>query len=1186
MTMSLTSITCMGAFASNLARRSTSGGVPKSSVPPGGGGRGAGRKTHPRGRMLRGSGSRATESLPVGVQVASTPTSMGTSVEGGDGELTFKVRRRVNFGECVKLVGDSKPFGKWSPGRSLVEMVWTDGDVWEAVVDAGELVASSGAGRLEFKCVVVKDGADEFEWEGGDNHVVDLSSSLGGTAVVTWGKRIELFGADGADGARSALFEGLENGNGEGRAGGAQMSRSFDMGSSFSSMDDAQNAPLLPLDQWSGDEVVFMQSNEHPRDRQGTWDTDGLSGTSLRLVQGDRDASNWLKKLELARDVIVDRDCGMRPGLEAIASSFVYLTWVSNGSIRCVEGGGHHRPNHHARLSMMIFRSLEWIIGERAGTPDALFARRMQTRIPSFTDEFMQSTPLTRIRDIAHRNDIPQDLKREIKHTIQNKLHRNAGPEDLAASESLLRRIMDNRHEYSEDFVNQYQLFMKELRDFFNAGSLEDALLDLGPSLDEDSNRLIEAFILAKRKVDSMSGWDDNMVMDCMHALTTVRAVLSGGLSAGLRNDAPDNALSMRQKWRLSEIRAEDYIFMLMSRFINTVEERGGAEFLATANDGAWALPIGALVLSLRQIGLTGYNHAECMALENELTRWQEIGGFGLQDEARRMCSTLNRVLRLTESFCSMVIENLHEPAMQLGRSLGVEHEKAVVFSESEIRSNVTFQTSKLATLLLKAARVAANMPQWQIIRQGNCSGVLVEVDQLSPESIARVAAATGDGDFIAVVKSATGDEELVSLSNRLKGVVLLHDIPHLSHLGVRARQEKLTFVATDDADERSAIMDKVGQTVVMEANGNGMTIHGMDHAPETQAAVSASPSRPPALAVTPKLSQQANIIPLSQADIDTSGAKAYACRELVELSKEANSYFRALDGLVVPYGSLESVIAQNSATSDWAALLDEGVAALEVGDPAGIETICSRLQDFVMSLSLPKALAVMIGSAMASEDQGDAGSGKGQMLMLRSSANVEDLEGLSGAGLYDSITNVRRDDPASIEHALKEVWASLFSRRAMLARASLGIHPKDAHMAVLIQPQLAPSLSFVLHTSHPMEDDALLAELAPGHGELLASGTRGSGWRLTVSPSGVGSDSFANFSEAFLPNYSGTLATKTMDYSREELSCSSEARERLGKRLGVVGKYLETSFGGVAQDVEGAIVGDALYVFQTRPQP
>lgn len=52
------------------------------------------------------------------------------------------------------------------------------------------------------------------------------------------------------------------------------------------------------------------------------------------------------------------------------------------------------------------------------------------------------STPLTRIRDIAHRNDIPHELKQEIKHTLQNKLHRNAGPEDLVATEVMMQRLM------------------------------------------------------------------------------------------------------------------------------------------------------------------------------------------------------------------------------------------------------------------------------------------------------------------------------------------------------------------------------------------------------------------------------------------------------------------------------------------------------------------------------------------------------------------------------------------------------------------------------------------------------------------------------------------------------------------------------------------------------------------------
>jgi hypothetical protein len=41
-------------------------------------------------------------------------------------------------------------------------------------------------------------------------------------------------------------------------------------------------------------------------------------------------------------------------------------------------------------------------------------------------------------------------------------------------------------------------------------------------------------------------------------------------------------------------------------------------------------------------------------------------------------------------------------------------------------------------------------------------------------------------------VRGASGDEEVGSLGSRLAGVVLAQDLPHLSHLGVRARQEKV----------------------------------------------------------------------------------------------------------------------------------------------------------------------------------------------------------------------------------------------------------------------------------------------------------------------------------------------------------------------------------------------------------
>jgi phosphoglucan,water dikinase len=58
----------------------------------------------------------------------------------------------------------------------------------------------------------------------------------------------------------------------------------------------------------------------------------------------------------------------------------------------------------------------------------------------------MCAVPMTRIRDIAHRNDIPKD----IKHRLQNKLHRCAEPSDLKTCEELINRVRNG--DYNGDF--------------------------------------------------------------------------------------------------------------------------------------------------------------------------------------------------------------------------------------------------------------------------------------------------------------------------------------------------------------------------------------------------------------------------------------------------------------------------------------------------------------------------------------------------------------------------------------------------------------------------------------------------------------------------------------------------------------------------------------------------------------
>ena len=59
--------------------------------------------------------------------------------------------------------------------------------------------------------------------------------------------------------------------------------------------------------------------------------------------------------------------------------------------------------------------------------------------------------------------------------------------------------------------------------------------------------------------------------------------------------------------------------------------------------------------------------------------------------------------------------------------------------------------------------------------------------------------------------------------------------------------------------------------------------------------------------------------------------------------------------------------------------------------------------------------------------------------LIARSSANVEDLAGMSGAGLYESIAGIPASELRALGKAVAGVWASLYTRRAVLSRRAAG---------------------------------------------------------------------------------------------------------------------------------------------------
>lgn len=516
-------------------------------------------------RALRVRGARRAALQGIAARRRAPAVVCGSAAEpvsaGANGVVVrLNVHAQLGFGNQLAVVGAADAFGAWAPEKALT-LTWTDGDVW-----AGEVTipAAAGVGAVEYKLVVVT-AEGGFEWEGGENRAVPLDAAAAaagagdGGAVFVSGEfggdvRTSFAAADGTDGGFSVPPPQQQ-----------PQHQHFEQA-------PPPPAPLVsPADrsrQWQGGDINFIRHRDQDAERRAMEEAANrsrggadLQGASRAIADGDKSSTSWLQKLELIASMVGQ---GHAISLDKVAACGVYLRWVSTGTIACVEDGHHHRPNRMAEVARDIFINMEMVSGElykhgpEVGEAERLVMRQIHPWLPSFSSEFTSAVPLTRIRDIAHRNDIPQDVKLEIKHTIQNKLHRNAGPEDLVVTELMLKRITVDAYEgqYNHDFVNEFVIFHQELKRFFNcAGALErvDALRG---SMDDDVKGMIDELQAAMWALDGgeaghdgMLGGEGSAVLRALRAATAVRGHFTGAL-ATVR---PDDLISFQTRHTADE---------------------------------------------------------------------------------------------------------------------------------------------------------------------------------------------------------------------------------------------------------------------------------------------------------------------------------------------------------------------------------------------------------------------------------------------------------------------------------------------------------------------------------------------------------------------------------------------------------------------------------------------------------
>lgn len=969
-------------------------------------------------------------------------------------------------------------------------------------------------------------------------------------------------------------------------------------------MEDEQFAAL---NQWRGQEVKLQTFKGGNGDRNLRWNTDNLADAARRIVEGDRDSSSWRQKLQMVEKLICDNGADV----DSLAYATVYLFWISVGAIACVEDGTHYRPNHHAGSAERMFGAIEAAErfadelahrGEHHGSRELrALIRRLHPRLPAFTAEFTQSVPLTRIRDIAHgkgdEHGKCREVRQEIKHTIQNKLHRCAGPEDLVATEAMLAKLTAPGTDYPEAFVNEFKIFYRELKEFFNASSVADRIERIAneQGAPQRASSSSKAFLDAKARVDSLPSVDavgDQVTMssliECLKAIHSARVDIDAALRSG--GELENAQAATRQQWRLAEVSMEDYAFVLLSRLLNTL----GAETEPPRNDISASevkLTLEALALTSRTMALSAGGDQELDAVAAEAETLARNGLPAGEEGGLRVQAIAERARRGAVDFCSLLESLFDGRANSLGNALGIDDGSVSVFTEGQIRASVVFQSAKLATLLLRVSRQITGAAGWDCVVQGTAVGELKCVDRLTPEACAGF-----DKPVVLLVESADGDEEVSTCGPNVRGIVLCHALPHLSHLALRARQARVPLIAVEDDKLVDYARGFVGQGAVkLSAEASGITL---DVTSETMSATkngenaTATPKATPQLAAD--LSKASSVIDLVElhdmglsASMRVAGSKSAMCAQLSAIAaRSTKDYeFKAPEGVALPFGAMEIACAAMGKLEQLETMIDR---LANVNDPAEMKASCDAIQELIRSVRPSDETLDAISSKFSS----------GARVMVRSSANVEDLEGMSAAGLYDSIANVDAGSKDALGVAIAEVWASLFTTRAVASRASAGVHHLGAHMCVLVQEMLAPEVSFVFHTSHPLTNDvnSAYAEFALGLGETLASGAvRGTPCRVSIDKATktAAVNAFASFGTALVRDDDSPTGMKSVaaDYASHWLNNDSAKRNEVAVKMLEIGLVLECELSPngstLAQDIEGCILPDGtLCIVQARPQP
>ncbi len=204
--------------------------------------------------------------------------------------------------------------------------------------------------------------------------------------------------------------------------------------------------------------------------------------------------------------------------------------------------------------------------------------------------------------------------------------------------------------------------------------------------------------------------------------------------------------------------------------------------------------------------------------------------------------------------------------------------------------------------------------------------------------------------------------------------------------------------------------------------------------------------------------------------------------------------------------------------------------------------------------------------------------AGKG--VFVRSSSNTEDLPNFNGAGLYNTVPNVRTDE--TLLDAIKNVWSSLWNFEAYEARERAGVDHSKIYMAVLIQEGINADAAGVMITTDPYDKE--------NRNSVYISAKRGLGIRVVEGEKIAEQIMFnpvSNTVRVLTRSAEDSLLMFDEQGGVREVSIKGDRAvltDAVVRRLAETARKLKRIFGGRDQDIEWVIMGDQIYIVQSRP--